>query len=97
MRSVGSSRADSPPYLNQLTHILAIDKNGDAMTLAFPAFHNELLTQSYWNAGDDLGRIKIIISEGLPRESAGTFERIKNVVAFSFQHAPLGLSTLVDI
>ncbi|ELR03055.1 hypothetical protein VC83_05151 [Pseudogymnoascus destructans] len=67
-----------------------VNKNGDLEPLRFPEFHQELLSQNYWNAGDDLGRIKIIIAEGLHRESpAMSFDRIKNIVAFSFQHAPL--------
>ena len=54
-------------------------------------FHRELLAQSYWNAGDDLGRIKLVIAEGFPRDSMSMqFERVKNIVLFSFQHAPLG-------
>lgn len=72
-------------------YVLAIDKNGDIELLTFPTFHQELLTQNYWNAGDELGRIKVVISEGFPRESiALPYERIKSVVAFSFQHAPIG-------
>ena len=59
--------------------------------LKFPAFQRELLQQNYWSPADDLGRIKLIISEAFPRDSASTpKERIKNVVAFAFQHAPLG-------
>ncbi|KAH7027257.1 uncharacterized protein B0I36DRAFT_432572 [Microdochium trichocladiopsis] len=58
--------------------------------LKFPSFRNELLRQSYWNPADELGRIRIIISEGYPRDSATVpLERVKNVMAFSFQHAPL--------
>lgn len=61
--------------------------------MRFPAFHKELLSQSYWNAGDDFGRIKLVISEGFAREHlAYPYERVKNVAAFSFQHAPLGKS-----
>ncbi|OBT73905.1 hypothetical protein VF21_08286 [Pseudogymnoascus sp. 05NY08] len=67
-----------------------VNKNGDLEPLRFPEFHQELLSQNYWNAGDDLGRIKVVIAEGLHRESpAMPFDRIKNIVAFSFQHAPL--------
>lgn len=37
-----------------------------------------------------MGRIKVIISEGFPRDSLSVpIERVKNIVAFSFQHAPL--------
>lgn len=68
-----------------------MDKNGEFMKLKFPTFHKELLSQSYWNAGDDLGRIKVIIAEGFYRDDMiHPFERVKNLVCFSFQHAPLG-------
>jgi hypothetical protein len=61
--------------------------------LKFPSFHRELLTQSYWNAGDELGRIKVIIAEGYLRDSLSvSLNRVKNIVAFSFQHAPLGMT-----
>lgn len=66
-------------------------KNGDLEPLRFPQFRQELLQQNFWSAADNLGRIKIIISEGFPRDSMTLpLERVKNVVAFSFQHAPLG-------
>lgn len=75
-------------------HILTsidVDKHGEFEKLKFPTFHKELLSQSYWNPGDDLGRVKVIISEGFSRENqAYPYERIKNIVSFSFQHAPLG-------
>ncbi|GAB0136942.1 hypothetical protein EsDP_00005226 [Epichloe bromicola] len=49
----------------------------------------ELLQQDWWVPADDLGRIKVVLSEGFPRDSVTTpFERMKNIVAFSFQHAP---------
>jgi hypothetical protein len=68
-----------------------MNKNGDMERLKFPAFHHELLTQSYWNAGDELGRIKVVIAEGCCRDPLSTtLDRIKNIVGFSFQHAPLG-------
>jgi hypothetical protein len=66
-------------------------KSGGLQALRFPSFREELLRQSYWSPADDIGRIKIIISEGFPRESLSMpLERVKNIVAFSFQHAPLG-------
>ena len=59
--------------------------------LKFPSFRRELLYQNHWNPGDDTGRIKILISEGFPRDSLTTpIERVKNVVAFAFQHTPIG-------
>lgn len=72
--------------------MLDLDKHGDFERLKFPTFHRELLSQSYWNPADDLGRVKVVISEGFSREGLTyPFERIKNVVSFSFQHAPLGM------
>lgn len=71
--------------------ILDLDKNGDFEKLKFPGFHKEVLSQSYWSAGDDLGRIKIVLAEGFGRDNLSyPFDRIKNIAAFSFQHAPLG-------
>lgn len=68
-----------------------MSKNGDLEPLRFPSFRQELLRQNHWNPADDFGRIKIVISEGFPRDSLSMpIERVKNVVAFSFQHAPLG-------
>lgn len=69
---------------------LDLDKHGEFEKLKFPAFHKELLSQSYWNPGDDLGRVKIVIAEGFTRDHLTyPFERVKNIVSFSFQHAPL--------
>ncbi|KAI9835467.1 MAG: hypothetical protein M1819_002385 [Sarea resinae] len=66
------------------------DKNGNRESLKFPPFHQELLSQSWWNPAEDLGRIKVLISEGFPRERhRPPFERVKNIVMFTFQHAPL--------
>ncbi|KAI1007956.1 hypothetical protein K3495_g271 [Podosphaera aphanis] len=63
---------------------------GESETLKFPAFHKELLSQSYWSPVDDLGRVKVIIAEGLARKSSlHSFERLRNIVSFSFQHAPI--------
>ena len=57
--------------------------------LRWPKFHPELLTQSYWNAGENLGRIKVTITEGyLQGDGLLPFTKTKNVVTFSFQHAP---------
>lgn len=66
-------------------------KQGELEQLKFPSFRRELLFQNHWSPSDDLGRIKVLISEGFPRDSpSNPIERVKNVVAFAFQHAPLG-------
>ena len=66
------------------------------MLLKFPRFHREILHQSHWEAGELLGRIRIVIAEGFSRDitvphgkQKYLFDRIRDVVAFSFQHAPL--------
>ncbi|WAO84898.1 Hypothetical protein NCS54_00212800 [Fusarium falciforme] len=49
----------------------------------------EILQQRQRNVGDALGRIRLVISEGFPRDSLTVpMERVNNIVAFSFQHAP---------
>ena len=73
-----------------------LDECGNAQPLRFPPFHQELLTQNWWNAGENLGRIRVIISEGIVHADVTSlpFERLKNIVSFSFQHAPMGGSSV---
>ncbi|KKZ66105.1 hypothetical protein EMCG_08131 [[Emmonsia] crescens] len=76
----------------QVIGMLYIDKNGDQDSLHFPAFHEEMLQQSHWEAGEEFGRIKVVIAEGLSRPNRSPpFERIRDLVFFSFQHAPLNI------
>jgi hypothetical protein len=49
--------------------------------IKFPPFHSAVLRQSFWSAGDDLGRVKLVISEGYTRED-GTCE----LKVGSFEH-----------
>ncbi|KAK4162434.1 hypothetical protein QBC43DRAFT_79194 [Cladorrhinum sp. PSN259] len=73
-----------------VTNTFEFTKTGEIERLRFPVFRRELLFQSHWNPGDDVGRIKVVISEGFPRDSLSVpIERVKNVVCFSFQHAPI--------
>ena len=64
--------------------------------LHFPKFHREILQQPDWEPGEVVGRVKIVLAEGVLREntppasSAVRFDRLRDVVAFSFQHAPQG-------
>lgn len=72
--------------------VKVLDKAGNHDLLRFPPFHQEMLTQSYWNAGENMGRVKVVISEGLIRgPGISPFERTRNLVSFSFQHAPLSM------
>ncbi|PHH72852.1 hypothetical protein CDD82_5777 [Ophiocordyceps australis] len=73
-------------------------RNGSLEALKFPEFRQELLQQSHWSPADAFGRIKVLISEGLARDSMTmATERIKNIVAFSFQHAPLDILEMSSI
>ncbi|KDN65031.1 hypothetical protein CSUB01_08687 [Colletotrichum sublineola] len=77
------------PY--SIRHSFDLTKNGEFDSLRFPAFHNgEILQQRFWSPSDDFGRIKVSMTESFPRDSVTMpFERVKNVVVFSFQYAPL--------
>ena len=66
-----------------------VDKEGNRDLLRWPRFRGEMLTQTYWNAGEDKGRVKVTITEGyLHGPGVFPFTRTKNLVSFSFQHAP---------
>ena len=75
-----------------------MDREGYQEPLRFPPFHQEILHASSWDAGQLLGRIRVVITEGFSRETSSphnntnlkhSFVRIKDVLAFSFQHAPM--------
>ncbi|KAK4226624.1 hypothetical protein QBC38DRAFT_219588 [Podospora fimiseda] len=73
-----------------ITSTFEFTKTGELERLRFPMFRRELLFHDHWYPNDDIGRIKVVISEGFPRDSLSVpIERVKNVVVFSFQHAPL--------
>ncbi|KAJ5580165.1 uncharacterized protein N7459_006150 [Penicillium hispanicum] len=75
------------PYVIDLSS--HIDRDGNQDTLRFPPFHPEILDQRHWDAGDAYGRIKVVIAEGFARPlRSPPFERVKDVIALSFQHAP---------
>ncbi|KAJ5605111.1 hypothetical protein N7510_010265 [Penicillium lagena] len=67
-----------------------IDRNGNQDFLRFPPFHPEILEQRGWNAEDTQGRIRVVIAEGFARPHRDPpFERVKDAIALSFQHAPI--------
>ncbi|CAI7634943.1 unnamed protein product [Penicillium pancosmium] len=69
-----------------------MDRDGNQDVLRFPPFHPDILEQRHWDAGDSYGRIKIVLAEGFSRpHRSPPFERVKDVVALSFQHAPLNI------
>lgn len=77
-----------------LTRQTEMDRDGNQDVLRFPPFHPDILEQRHWDAGDSYGRIKIVLAEGFSRpHRSPPFERVKDVVALSFQHAPLSKSS----
>ncbi|KAK8050104.1 hypothetical protein PG994_011834 [Apiospora phragmitis] len=87
-----SSFSQDATWPQILSRSFEFTKNGELEPLKFPRFREELLQQDYWNPSDELGRIKIVISEGFPRDSLTVpVERVKNLVTFSFQHAPMDI------
>ncbi|KAL1958853.1 hypothetical protein VTO42DRAFT_3690 [Malbranchea cinnamomea] len=82
-----NSRAPWPHVIDMSSQL---DKNGNQDALRFPPFHEELLLHTRWDATEVYGRIRVIIAEGFtrPRRSP-PFERVRDLVVFSFQHAPL--------
>lgn len=60
-----------------------------AAPLTFPTFHSEMIMYNHWNAGENLGRIKVLIAEGICRGQAFCFEKSRSIICFAFQHAPL--------
>ncbi|KAK2754713.1 hypothetical protein FQN54_006846 [Arachnomyces sp. PD_36] len=87
--SIFNQRTPWPHVINLSSQI---DKNGNQDNLRFPQFHQEILQQSHWDASDMNGRIKIVIAEGFSRpHRSPPFERVADIVAFSFQHAPLNI------
>ncbi|KAM5475765.1 hypothetical protein McanCB56680_008028 [Microsporum canis] len=69
-----------------------LDRNGNQDSLRFPMFHEELLHQAHWDAGDMYGRIRVVIAEGFTRPlRTPPFERVRDIIAFSYQHAPLAI------
>ena len=72
---------------------LVFDTTGAIERLRFPPFHSELLDQDWWNAEENLGRIKVVISEGIEKgqvQGKLQFRPLANLVCFSFQPAPIG-------
>ena len=62
--------------------------------LRFPLFPAETLQQTWIDPADSLGKIRLLIAEGIRSTTTSAFEKIRNVVLFSFHHAPKGWFTL---
>ncbi|KAK3710414.1 hypothetical protein LTR37_010257 [Vermiconidia calcicola] len=59
--------------------------------LHFPPFHREIMSQSHWNAADRVGRIRVELSAGYAPEPIGRYVKLRDVVTFAFQPAPIEL------
>ena len=63
--------------------------------LLFPQFHRSITQQPHWEPSDLIGRIKLVITEGVIREidvvetATAGIDRLRDIASFSFQHAPL--------
>lgn len=78
-----------PPWPQVIDTCSHPNQDGIGMPLTFPAFHPEMLTQDHWNAGENFGRIKVLIAEGIAHGQGSAFHRTRSIVCFAFQHAPL--------
>ena len=78
-----------PPWPKVIDTCSYPNKNGIVVPLTFPAFHPEVLAQDHWNAGENFGRIKVVIAEGITHGQGVAFQRTRSIVCFAFQHAPL--------
>ncbi|KAL8675180.1 MAG: hypothetical protein Q9168_000433 [Polycauliona sp. 1 TL-2023] len=73
--------------------VAEMDKTGNQECLRFPPFHQQMLAQKWWTPEEDMGRIKLVISEGIApgQGPSSVFRRVRSLVTFSFQHAPLAI------
>ena len=81
-----------PPWPQVIDTCSHPNKDSVAIPLTFPAFHSEMLVHNHWNAGENLGRIKVVIAEGIGRGHNSRFEKLRGIICFAFQHAPLSKS-----
>ena len=49
-----------------------------------------MLEQPWMDSAQSLGRIKVVIAEGINPTPSSAFQKIRNIVAFAFIHAPQG-------
>ena len=74
----------------------------ESTELAFPDFHPEILQQAHWEASEQLGRIRVVLGEGVMKEARPghdqkvAFDRLRDIVVFAFQHAPLRMHSAFE-
>ncbi|KAK3723144.1 hypothetical protein LTR37_001867 [Vermiconidia calcicola] len=79
LRFLDTSSASSPSVTRQSNQ------------LQFPPFHREIMSQSHWNAADRVGRIRVELSAVYVPEGVGRYVKLRDIVIFAFQPAPLEL------
>lgn len=85
-----SSRKTPPIVPSSKLTVVDPDREGNQDCLRFPPFHSEILQQRTWDAADQYGRVRVVLAEGISRPNRSPpFERYRDFVTFSFQHAPL--------
>lgn len=62
--------------------------------LRFPPFHRDIMSQAYWEASDQVGRIRVELSTGYMDSKSKQFVKFMNLVNFAFQPAPMGKSNV---
>lgn len=79
---------------SDLTILVLVEEEDAPKRLRFPPFHPDILKQAHWEPAELYGRILVVISEGVVKESSPrecqdfSYRRLRDVVFFSFQHAP---------
>ncbi|KAJ6098661.1 hypothetical protein N7467_000196 [Penicillium canescens] len=93
--TIFGQRTDWPHVIELSAHL---DRDGNPDAMRFPAFHSEILGQKHWDISDTKGRIRVVIAEGFSRPNRSPpFERYKDVIVMSFQHAPLDILEFSNI
>ena len=60
----------------------------DSSQLRFPTFHSAMLEKPWMDPSEMLGRIRVVIAEGIKATPTSPFSKIQNIVGFAFIHAP---------
>ena len=78
---------------------IVINQDEKPEQLHFPPFHQEILTQVWANPAQGMGTIRVVVAEGIDQgqASSASFIKLRNIVTFSFQHAPLRKYTLIRL
>jgi hypothetical protein len=101
-QEIGVHSANTGPHHTKSStvhkkHLLGYPEHASSQQrqpLDFPPFHQNILIQNSWDARENNGRIKLLLSEQLVSNVSNPgdlgFGVTKDIVCFSFQHAPRG-------